>query len=91
MFGCWFEFRQAMGLWVDQNISQDFPADNGLSGFFLGAPGTGSLFWESKTQEKGIESCNVEKVKLVNWFDFSHLDGYQKVCSMPPTPLVTIY
>lgn len=82
-----------MGIWVDQNISQDSPTDNGLSGFFLGAPGTGRPFQESKTQEEGVESCNVEKVKLVKWFDFSHRDGYHKVSSMPPTsaPLVTIY
>lgn len=82
-----------MRIWVDQNISQDSPTDNGLSGFFLGAPGTGRPFQESKTQEEGVESCNVEKVKLVKWFDFSHQDGYHKVSSMPPTPapLVTIY
>lgn len=82
-----------MRIWVDQNISQDSPTDNGLSGFFLGAPGTGRPFQESKTQEEGVESCNVEKVKLVKWFDFSHRDGYHKVSSMPPTPtpLVTIY
>lgn len=75
-----------MGLWVDQNISQDSPTDNGLLGFFLGAPGTGRPFRESKTQEEGIESCNVKKVKLVNWFDFSHLDGFHEVSSMPSTP-----
>lgn len=75
-----------MGIWVDQNISQDSPTDIGLSWFFLGAPGTGWPCQESKTQEEGVESCNVEKVKLVKWFDFSHLDGYHEVSSMPPYP-----
>lgn len=69
MFGCWFKFWQAMGLWVDQNISQD-SAGYGRSGLFLGAPGTGRLFQESETREEDKEGCNVEKVKLANWFDF---------------------
>lgn len=69
MFGCWFKIWRATGATggPEHHVGFSCSTANGLSGFFLTA---GGLFQESETQEEDKESCNVEKVRLVNWVDF---------------------
>lgn len=74
--------------WTTTPLGFSYSTARGISDLSIGTPGTGRLFKASETQEEDKESCKVERVKMLCWSAFSHLEDCQSFYHICPSTLL---